>query len=407
MHRAPGGDVLALAHTNALKALSVAARSEESMKVDDDALEILYVGPNEGTSRQRFEALRRLGHSVLMVDPFDAVSSNRYVRSWIFHTGALGCERSVQSFVTASVGDKRFDLALVDSGELIGPALVEQLRGRAGTVVNFNQDNPYVAGRRFRLFRKALSFYDLIVTSRDSSVQAARAAGARNVLRVTLAADEVVHRPRELSAGDRAVFSSDVVFAGTWMPERGPFFRKLVECGVPLRIFGPRWNRSREFAVLKPYTHVAPLGDEEYVKAIAGAKIALGLVSKANLDFHTTRSLEIPAIGTLFCAQRTPDHVALYRDGEEAVFWDSPEECARLCLDLLRDPERISRIASAGHRRAHLNRNFNEDLLTQIIDAAMALTDQPQRVISRRDVNLNYDPEDAVAKVRQSGQSGQ
>ena len=168
----------------------------------------------------------------------------------------------MQSFVTASVRDKRFDLALVDNGELIGPALVEQLRGRAGTVVNFNQDNLYVAGRRFRLFRKALPFYDLIVTPRDSSAQAARAAGARNVLRVNFAADEVVHRPRELSARDRAVFSSDVAFAGTWMPERGPFLRKLVECGVPLRIFGPRWNRSREFAVLKPYTHIVPLGDE-------------------------------------------------------------------------------------------------------------------------------------------------
>jgi spore maturation protein CgeB len=141
-------------------------------------VEIPYVGPNEGTSRQRFEALRRLGHSVFMVDPFDAVSSNRYARSWIFHTGALGCERSVQSFVTASVGDRRLDLALVDSGELIGPALVEQLRGRSGTVVNFNQDNPYAAKRRFRLFRKALPFYDLIVTSRDSSVQAARAGHA-------------------------------------------------------------------------------------------------------------------------------------------------------------------------------------------------------------------------------------
>ena len=185
-----------------------------------------------------------------------------------------------------------------------------------------------------------------------------------------------MHRPRELSARDRAVLSSDVVFAGTWMPERGPFFRKLVECSVPLRIFGPRWNRAREFAVLKPYTYVAPLGDEEYVKAIVSAKIALGLVSKANLDVRTTGSLEIPAIGTLFCAQRTPDPTSPCIGTGEAVFWDTPEECARLCLDLLRDPERISRIASAGHRRAHLNRNFNEDLLTRMIDAAMALRDR-------------------------------
>ena len=304
-------------------------------------LEILYIGPNDGTCRQRFEALRRLGHSVFMVDPFDAVSCNRYVRSWIFHTGALGCERPVQSFVSSRVRDKQFDLALVDSGELIGPTLVQQLQHHARAVINYNQDNPYVAKRRFRLFRKALPVYDLIVTPRDSSAEAARAAGARNVLRVMQAADEIVHRPRKLSANDRAVFGSDVVFVGAWMPERGPFLQKLVKCGVPLRIFGPRWDRSREFATLKPYTQVAALGDEEYVKAVAGAKIALGLLSKDNLDSHTTRSLEIPAIGTLFCAQRTQEHLAMYRDGEEAIFWDSPEECARLCLDLLRDPEKL------------------------------------------------------------------
>src|SRR3954453_256787 len=124
-------------------------------------LAILYVGPNEGTSRQRFEALRRLGHSVFMVDPFEAVSKDHIARSWVFHTGAFGYERKVESFVKARIDDKRFALALVDSGELVGPALVEALRARAGIVVNYNQDNPYVPGQRFRLLRKALPNYDL------------------------------------------------------------------------------------------------------------------------------------------------------------------------------------------------------------------------------------------------------
>ena len=343
------------------------------MKFEKKSLEILYVGPDEGTSRHRFEALRRLGHGVLMVDPFEAVSSSSYVRSWIFHTGALGLERAVRSYVTDRVAKQRFDLVLVDHGELVGPALVEHLKTCAPAVVNFNQDNPYVARRRFRLMLKALPRYDLIVTSRDSSVLAARAAGARNVLRVTLAADEIVHRSITLSARDRDLFDSEVAFVGTWMPERGPFFRKLIEAGVPVRIFGPRWERSTDYPALKPHTHLAPLGDDDYVKAIAGAKIAIGLVSKQNLDLHTTRSLEIPAIGSLFCAQRTEDHLALYRDGEEAIFWSSQEECAQRCLALLKEPKRIAKIAAAGHQRAGLNRNFNEALLDRIIDAALKL----------------------------------
>jgi hypothetical protein len=306
-----------------------------------------------------------------MVDPFKALNKQRLLRTWIWHTGAVGCERKVQSFVTSKIGEARFDLALVDCGELIGADLVKHLRSRSAVVVNFNLDNPYIGGRRFRLFRQALPDYDLIVTPRESSVAAAYAAGARRVLRVNQAADEVIHRPTELSPEERAHYTSEVVFAGTWMPARGAFMLKLIDFGVPLRIFGPRWNRAPEFAVLKPHAHVAPLGDEAYVKAIAGAKIALGLLSKANQDLHTTRSLEIPSIGTLFCAQRTVDHLAFYLEGEEAVFWESADECARICLDLLNDPVRIKRIAEAGHLRAHHNRNFNQNLMARIIDAAM------------------------------------
>ena len=192
------------------------------------------------------------------------------------------------------------------------------------------------------------------------------------MLRTTLAADEVVHRPRMLSPEDRARYGSEVAFVGAWMRGRGEFLRRVVECGVPLRIFGPRWKKSSQYAFLKPHLPlpVAPLGDEAYVKAIAGAKIAIGLLAKENLDLHTTRSLEIPAIGTLFCAKRTPDHLALYQDGKEAVFWDTPEECARHCLDLLRNPGRRIQIAAAGHERALRNGNFNEKLLSRIIDAA-------------------------------------
>jgi hypothetical protein len=294
------------------------------------------------------------------------------MEAWIANTGAFGCERRVRSFVRSRIADARFDLALVDSGELVGADLVSHLSDRATVVVNFNQDNPYVDTRRFRLFNQALPRYDLIVTPRESSVAAARAAGARRVLRVHCAADEVVHQPRELLPEEREIYSSEVVFAGTWMRERGPLLVKLIECGVPLRIFGPRWNRAPEFQFLKRHAYVTMLGDDAYVKAIAGAKIALGLLSHKNQDLHTTRSLEIPAIGTLLCAQRSSEHLAMYRDGDEAVYWDTAEECAEICLDLLNDTARLTRVANAGHLRARRNRNFNQELMTRIMDAAVA-----------------------------------
>ena len=78
---------------------------------------ILYVGPNEGTAGNGSRRCSRLGHEVLMIDPFDAVSPSRYARSWVFHTGAFGYER--QSGLCH--GSHRWiECSLFVSGELLG-----------------------------------------------------------------------------------------------------------------------------------------------------------------------------------------------------------------------------------------------------------------------------------------------
>src|SRR5208282_6242884 len=110
-------------------------------------------------------------------------------------------------------------------------------------------------------------------------------------------------------------------------------------------------------------------GEEEYVRAIQCAKICLGLLSKGNRDLHTTRSLEIPAIGSLLLAERTVEHEMLYREDEEAVFWSDADECAEKCFALLADEARIRRIAAAGHARALANGHFNEKVVSMVLNA--------------------------------------
>ncbi|WOJ89107.1 glycosyltransferase [Methylocapsa polymorpha] len=333
---------------------------------------ILYIGPWAGTAEQRIRAFQRLGHEVTVVDPDSADPSIKLLDFWKFHTGALGLSWLYKNYILSKVKGEIFDFVFVDHGELIGPAAVAALKKIGKIVVNYNQDNPYVArdGRRWRLFLEALPAYDLIVSPRLSSAQAAQRVGARRVLAVKFAADEAVHRPIELTEESRARFSSQVVFVGTWFPERGPFLLRLIERGVPLRIYGERWTKAPEYEALRSHVVLGNLEGEDYVKAIRGASIAIGLLSKGNEDLHTTRSLEIPAIGTLFCAERTSDHLAMYKDGEEAVFFDGPDECADLCLALLANPERIKQIAAAGFNRVRQNGDFNEKLLAKILDAA-------------------------------------
>ena len=103
------------------------------------------------------------------------------------------------------------------------------------------------------------------------------------------------------------------------------------------------------------------------------------MLSHENRDLHTTRSLEIPAIGSLFLGERTSEHLALYREDEEAVFWSSPEECAQKSLALLKDPARIQRIAQAGHARALANGNFNEQMISRVMARLFSNVDEAER----------------------------
>jgi len=345
----------------------------------DGRLRVLYIGPDSGTCRARYLALQRLGYDVLQIDPFAALPQIKWARSWSFQSGGLGLTDLVRRHIASKIQHQSFNLAYVDSGELIGPSAVRMLRKHAAVVVNYNPDNPYSArdGWRWRAFKAAIPYYDQLFVPRLSNVAEALAAGARSVERVWFAADDALKQvdglPQESA---KKPFRSAVSFVGTWMPERGPIMAYLLEKGLPARIFGPRWNRAPEFPRLAPFTTVGELDGSAYDAAVAAADISIALLSKGNRDLHTTRSMEIPSLGSLLCGERTDEHLALYEDGTEAIFWSDPDECVLHCRQLLDNPGLRLTIAAAGHRRALANNHFNEPLMQRMIFAALGLGDR-------------------------------
>jgi spore maturation protein CgeB len=177
-------------------------------------------------------------------------------------------------------------------------------------------------------------FYDLLAVVREENIAEAYARVARNVLRIWRSADEVAHRPRLLTDVDRQKWGSEVCFAGTWFPERGPFMVELVRAGLPLSIWGHRWHKVPEWPLLAPHWRGPGQDDPEiYARIIQSAKISLGLLSKGNCDRHTTRTFEIPAVGGLLCAERTDEHCESFRDGRGRVLERRQRVCRRLLAD--------------------------------------------------------------------------
>lgn len=344
-------------------------------------LNILYLGVTWGTSQHRADALRRLGHVVHQIDPHSFLPRNgiagRIVSKLIYDVGGKLFEAHMRGRLLHMLRGHSYDLVWVNGGELFGPATIGALKEFAPFVINYNNDDPFGERDRlrFQLYRQAVPEYDLLAVLRDVNVTEAERFNAKRALRVLFSADESSHAPLILTEQDWEQWSSEVVFVGTWMPERGPLLARLLELNVPLKIYGDRWQKAIEWPVLKKAWAGPNLVGADYVKAIQCAKVCLGLLSKGNRDLHTTRTAEIPYIGGLLCAERTTEHLNLYRENEEAVFWESPEACAEKCLWLLKNPVMRKRIAKAGRERCIANGMLNEVVTQRILDAALDVSD--------------------------------
>jgi len=343
---------------------------------------ILYLGNNSfiSTSSHRAKAIERRGHSVTVGDPYNAftkIIDTKWGGALHFRTGYQLLQNKIAKWLHEFLETSGIkpDFVWVDSGELFGPKSLKVLQKLNCPVALYNIDDPTGKrdGRRFASLIKAIPFYDLVAVVRKETEQECIDLKAKRVMRVYRSYDEVQHKPFSSIAEIPEKFRSDVVFIGTWMrhEKRDEFLLDLISKGVPVSIWGDRWQNSPLFPKLQSHWRGGGLSGRDYVAAIQGAKICIGLLSKGNRDLHTTRSLEVPFSGGLFCAERTSEHQEMYQEGVEAVFWSDAAECARVCKQLLSDESLRENIRTAGMRRVRSMKTGNEDVSNEIIMAAL------------------------------------
>ena len=338
---------------------------------------ILYLGDSHpsSTSAHRAKALERLGHTVNVYDLGKVLAQNRsykYLEPLHYRTGYRFLQPQVTKLIKQLVDStESVDVVWVNSGELIGPQSLEILKKLGGPLVLYNNDDPTGGrdGHRFDTLLKSLSYYDLCAVMREVNVAEFQAKGAKHVIHVRMSYDEIVHQPFAHSSEIPAEYKSEVVFIGTWMryEKRDEFLLELLKQGIPLSIWGSRWAKSPHWASLQAVHRGDALSGRNYVAAMQGAKICLGLLSKGNRDQHTQRSQEVPFAGGLLCAERTAEHQQMYQEGVEAAFWSDAAECAQVCKQLLQDDTLRERMRLAGMQRVRAMHAGNEDVCRRIL----------------------------------------
>jgi spore maturation protein CgeB len=308
---------------------------------------------------QRCRSLENLGHEITPFSQDDYVSRALLPKPLRLLTGRQHAARVVEEFnrdILAALLAARPDIAWLEWPMLLcRETLAEAARRLPGCRwVSFQDDNPFGSRpgerRRWQYFLEAIPHYDLHLVKRESDLAEFARRGARHTQRFQHGFFAPLFRPvpePEIPGGLR----QEVCFVGTPLDHRVAAISDLLVCHrLPLRVYGGRWNRTlvyhRRKACFRP-----PVQAEDYVRVICGSRISLGFVSSSNRDEYTMRTFEIPACRGFLLAERTPAHEGLFREGREAEFFGSTEECADKIRFYLKAETARRRIAEAGYRR--------------------------------------------------------
>ncbi len=344
------------------------------------SLKILYIGPirRGSTTKQRMIALQDLGHKLTKVNthPEWVVRKewrlhNRIIRR-LFGPMDLA---STNEAIINHLEKEQFDLLWIDKGLTIEPdtfKAVGSLQDKC-LIVGYSPDDMTGNKRnQSRRFLRSLRYYDIYFTTKSYCVSELEELGCRRSEFIGNAYDRSSHHPVEVTTEERERFGGPVGFIGQWEPERAKSLYFLADCGIDVRVWGYTWHRCKRHCERLRLEN-RPLLAEDYARAICAFDINLGFLRKANRDLQTTRSMEIPACGGFMLAERTDEHLSLFKEGKEAEFFSSDEELLdKVKYYLCHDEERKG-IAQAGRQRCLDSGYSNHERLREAINKIVAL----------------------------------
>jgi spore maturation protein CgeB len=332
---------------------------------------IFYIGQlwNGSTALERMKTLNGLGHETVPFDvsPFPARESRLFESlAWRFNFGPVVTKMN-RAIWREAAGLRGITLIWVDKGVWIYPDTIQFLKELTGArAIHYTPDSQMLS-QRSRHFLSSLPFYDILVTTKEWEVEAYKQSGARRVL-LTYQGYDARFSPRNVLEPDRSQLEAEVCFIGHTQPHYAERLKALSSSGVRLRIWGDAWPAYAETHVWARGIVSRGLWGENYPAALACAKIGLGLLGKHIPETSTTRTFEIPAMGTFLLAERTDLHQRLFDEGKEAEFFSSDEEMIDKARFYLRHDEARQQIATAGRVRCERSGYSSAALLRKILE---------------------------------------
>jgi spore maturation protein CgeB len=344
---------------------------------------ILFIGELDPHARtyQRKRAFEELGHivssySTLPVDAtLDGTKSLFSRLSW--KAGLPYDSTRINKSILREVTRQHPDVLWIEKGNTVYPWTLQAVRKISPNtkIISYVEDDMFALHNRSWYFTCGLKHYTCMFTTKSYNCNPDELPrlGAVRVVFVNNAYDIRSHSPVAVTTAEIEALGADVGFIGTYETERAKSIAHLAAHGVTVRVWGNGWHVMTGSHPNLKIEDRAIYGND-YTKAICATKINLCFLRKANRDRQTTRSIEIPACGGFMLAERTEEHLALFKEGVEAEYFGSDSELLDKVKHYLADEQKRHKIAENGRRRCVSGKYDHHSLLLRALHEIGALT---------------------------------
>lgn len=353
--------------------------AEQIGKVKKLTMNILSVGwfrNVSSTSLHRHWALEKHANYIDKVESAPVRISLKYrIAYHLFQKGfpvKLPDENGVNQRIRELVSNNSYDVVWIDKGVTVDKTTLLHIKKCLPNtkIVSYSPDNMALRHNQSLNYLEGVPYYDFVFTNKSYILDDMRKLGAGNIHFVNNMYESSFHYPRELSQQDTKRLAADVGFIGAWEKERCDSILFLARNGIRVKVFGDgKWN---DYKNAYPGLSILPaIFSEDYSKALQAFKISLCFLRKKNFDQQTTRTMEIPACGGFMMAERTREHLDLFEDGKEVIFFSSNEELLALCQYYLANEKERIEIAAKGLERCKNAGYSNEKTIQRMLGTVM------------------------------------
>jgi len=333
-------------------------------------MKIVYVAPlrENSTASHRMNAIINLNHEVIPINTKSEnvlkKQSNLGYRILNRIAGQLDPD-NINKKVLESLKESDCDILWIDKGLIIKDGTLERVKSMYPgiMIIGYSPDDMFNPENHSKYFFRGLIYYDLFITNKPGNVEKIKTSGCNDVLLVKNGYDPDIHKPTETTTEEKALLGGAVGFIGAYEKERAEYLKFLTLKKTDVHIWGEGWplKTISNLKVENKYLY-----NENYSKAICSFDINLGFLRKASGDVSTTRSVEIPACGGFMLAERTQEHLELFKEGEEAEYFTSKNEMLDKTLYYLKNPEKRKQIALKGRERCLKSGYSNKEILANV-----------------------------------------